>query len=62
MKDNMEWKKAVTKMPNEEKMYNWRALAMLQYIENMIKNGKLSNEIITVIQNYKHWIISEVDD
>lgn len=61
-KDNMEWKKVVTEEPCQEKMYNWRTLAMLQYIENMIKNGRLGNEIIAVIQNYRHWIISEVDD
>ena len=35
---------------------------MLQYIKNMIINGKLGNEIIDVIYNYEDWLLDEVDD
>ena len=43
-------------------MYNWRAFGMLEYIRQMIEDGKLGREIIDVIYNYEDWIMDEVND
>ena len=61
-KTDIDWKKAVTELPSQKKMYNWRAFAMLEYIRRMIENGKLGNEIIEIISKYQYWILDEVND
>lgn len=43
-------------------MFIWRGYAMLEYIRQMIEDGKLGREIIDVIYNYEDWIIDEVND
>ena len=59
----MEWKEAVTtEFKIQKRMYNWRAFGMLEYIRQMIEDGKLGREIIDVIYNYEDWIMDEVND
>ena len=58
-----EWKEIIETPPhNQLKIYNQRAYAMLQYIEKMIKDGKLANEILDIIYNFQDWILDEADD
>lgn len=58
----MEWKKAVSELPSQKRMFIWRGYAMLEYIRHMVENGKLGKEIIDVIYNYEDWLLDEVDD
>lgn len=57
MKNN-DWKIAVTC----KKIYIWRVMAMLNYLDNMIVDGKYGYNIREVIDNYKKWIQNEVND
>lgn len=56
--ENNDWKTAVT----SKKMYTWRAMAMLNYLDKMIVDGKYGYSIREIIDNYKKWIQNEVND
>lgn len=56
--ENNDWKKVVT----SKKMYTWRTMAMLNYLDKMIVDGKYGYHIREIIDNYKKWIQNEVND